>query len=198
MAKRCAIWRSSAVSRDGGLTMYRYFIGVRPPPDQSILIAGVMNSLGDQWPVPHITVKDPDGLTPDLKWLSKVRALAVQSPRFDLTIGAPCTFDDRVLYLSVEGAALERLHNDIAKLFSPAGSCQTDSTSASSFTPHLTLLVARKGHDLPPIGAWASLLDDLDTFEVSELIVFRRDVPSTHYQPWVTLPLTDVSLDGQS
>lgn len=169
--------------------MYRYFIGIRPPQTQSILITHVMNLLGDPWPVPHITLKAPDGLTPDLNWLTKVREIAAQTPRFDVTIGAPRSFGNRVLYLSVEGAALERLHDDLSKIVSHANGFEHDPSDARSFTPHLTLSVAHEGHGLPPIGAWALALHDLETFEVTELTVFRRDVPSTHYQPWATLPV---------
>lgn len=169
--------------------MFRYFIAVRPPQEQSVHIANVMSMLGDPWPVPHVTVKDPDGLTPDLMWLSRVREVAAQSARFNLKVGLPRTFGNRVLYLSVEGTGLERLHHDIEAIFSRRAGFKADSSGERAFTPHLTLSVAHEGHELPPIGAWASSLRGLGPFEVSELTVFRRDVPSTHYQAWTTLPL---------
>lgn len=145
--------------------------------------------LGDPWPVPHITVKSPEGLTPDLMWLPKVREAAARSKHFSVKIGPPRAFDNRVLYLSVESAGLERLHRSIEEVFPLAKSYLVDSSNDRAFIPHLTLSVAREDHKLPPVGAWGSTLLDFDRFEISELTVFRRDVPSTHYEPWITLPL---------
>jgi 2'-5' RNA ligase len=152
-----------------------------------------MKLLGDPWPVPHITLKAPDGLTPDLSWLAKARDIAARTPRFDVTIGAPRTFGTRVLYLSVEGSALEHLHRELAKIVSHADGVEHNSSDSRSFTPHLTLSVAHEGLGVPPIGSWAATLHELETFEVTELTVFRRDVPSTHYQLWATLPLSSRS-----
>ncbi len=174
-----------------GLMVYKYFVGIRPPRAHSLLIAHAMRLLGDPWPVPHITLKSPNGLTPDLDWLRRIRELAAQTPRFDVAIGSPRTFDDRVLYLAVEGAALESLHNYIAKIFSRVEVHEGGSSRARSFTPHLTLSVAREGHRLPPIGSWTLSLNGLESFEVAELTVFRREVSATHYDAWATLPLAD-------
>jgi len=168
--------------------MLRYFIAIEPPADQRARIASVMSRLGDPWPVPHITLKSPHGLAPDLAWLPAVRDVAARSPRQPVRIGPPGTFDHRVLYLSVEGDGLESLHHALVEAVRDsevAGPALVE----RPFVAHLTLIVARPNEALPDYTRLSESLTDLDAFEASELTVFQRDEPHTHYRAWAQLPL---------
>lgn len=168
--------------------MLRYFIAIEPPPDQRARVADVMSRLGDPWPVPHITLKSPHGLTPDIGWLPAVREVAAHSPRQHVRIGPPGTFDHRVLYLSVEGSGLASLHADLVEAVrdsAPAGPALLE----RPFVAHLTLMVARPDEALPDYAHLSATLAGLDDFEASELTVFQRDEPHTHYRAWAELPL---------
>ena len=170
--------------------MLRYFIAIEPPADQRRRIAGVMGTLGDPWPVPHITVKSPHGLTPNLLWLPPVREVAARTPRPRVRIGPPSTFDDRVLYLSVEGQGLESLHH---ALVAAVRRCQPGDLLEPErpFVAHLTLMVARSDEPLPDYRELTATLSDLDAFEATELTIFQRDEPHTHYRAWAQLPLRE-------
>jgi 2'-5' RNA ligase len=168
--------------------MLRYFIAIEPPTDQRARLADVMSRLGDPWPVPHVTLKSPHGLTPDLGWLPAVRAVAAHSPRQRVHLGSPGTFDDRVLYLSVEGEGLESLH--LALLEAVRDSVNGGTAEPERpFVAHLTLAVARPDEALPNYHHLAADLADFEAFDARELTVFQRDEPHTHYRAWAELPL---------
>ena len=169
--------------------MLSYFIAIEPPVDQRHRIGAVMRQMGDPWPVPHITVMAPNGLTPDLAWLSRVREVAAQSPRFTVRIGEAKTFGDRVLYLSVEGTGLDSLHRRILEAVSPVADLVPEPSGEREYLPHLTLARSRKEGALPPFQELVSTLRDIPPFEVVELTVFRREDPSTRYRAWKRLPL---------
>jgi len=175
--------------------MPRYFIGIEPPDDERLRIATVMRQMGDQWPVPHITVKSPSGLTPDLKWLSRVRIVAEQVAPFRVKIDQPGTFGDRVLFLSVESSGLVELHRRVLDVFSPAvdTNADADADAERAFVPHLTLSIARHGQGLPPFEELVSTLRDLEEFEVFDLTVFRQEESSSHYRSWTRLPLAGIA-----
>ena len=171
--------------------MLRYFVAIEPPPDQRSRIAAVMSRLGDDWPVPHITLKSPRGLTPDLAWLPAVRAAAARSRRLEVRIGPPATFDDRVLYLSVEGPGLAALHRALLRATISVRPDDAELLGEKPFVPHLTLAVTHGDVGLPAYEKLADTLGDLEPFVVEELTVFERDEPRTHYQAWTRLPLAD-------
>lgn len=169
-------------------TVLRYFIAIEPPEDQRLRIADVMRELGDPWPVPHITLKSPHGLTPDLAWLPAVRDVARRSPRQRVRLGPPGTFNHRVLYLAVEGDGLEPLHLALVEAVRGAAAAAL-AVEERPFVAHLTLTVARSEEALPDYRrVWAPLAE-LDAFESTTLTVFQRDEPHTHYRAWAELPL---------
>ena len=171
--------------------MSRYFVAVEPPREQSVRIVAVMRSLGDQWPVPHITVKSPNGLTPDLEWLPVVRETVRHSVPFEVKIGRPSTFDSRVLYLSVDGFGLGVLHDAILKNLSSLNGFVSEFSIERQFTPHVTLTVARRGQTLPAFERWASALGNFEPFEVTHLTVFVRDNLATPYRVLTQLDLAN-------
>ena len=160
-------------------------LGSSPRDEERIRIATVMRQLGDHWPVPHITVKSPNGLTPDLKWISRVRIVAEQVAPFRVKIDQPGTFGDRVLFLSVDSPGLVELHRRVLDVVSRA----VDIDAERVFVPHLTLSISRHAQGLPPFEELVSTLRDLEAFEVFDLTVFRREESSSHYQSWTRLPL---------
>ncbi len=168
--------------------MLRYFIGIEPPADQRSRIADVMRELGDPWPVPHVTLKSPHGLTPDLAWLPGVREVAARSPRTRVRVGNPNTFDGRVLYLAVEGEWLEPLHRALAEAVR-RDRADDEVIPERPFVAHLTLIVARPDEPLPQYHHLTGRLADLDPFDVAALTVFQRDEPRSHYHAWAQLPL---------
>ena len=171
--------------------MLKYFIAIEPLRDQRVRIATVMRQMGDPWPVPHITVKAPDGLTSDLAWLPRVREVAARSARFIVTIGEARTFGNRILYLSVEGTNLAQLHQSILEVISPNSDLEPTFSKEREYVPHLTLAIAHKENALPPYEQLVSTLQKLDPFEVVELTIYRREDPATHYRVWKRLPLAN-------
>ena len=168
--------------------MLRHFIAIEPPADQRERIADVMGQLGDPWPVPHITLKSPLGLTPDLAWLPAVREVATRSPHQHVRLGPLGTFDHRVVYLSVEGDGLESLH--LALIEAVRDSVASGpSLVERPFVAHLTLSVARPDAVLTDYTRLCAPLADLGDFEASALTVFQREEPHTHYRAWAELPL---------
>ena len=168
--------------------MLRYFIAIEPPADQRARLADVMRALGDPWPVPHVTLKSPHGLTPDLVWLAAARDVAARTRRPTLRLGPPGTFDGRVLYLSVEGDELASLHDALvaAVRASHAGG---DDAPERPFVAHLTLTVARSDEPLVAYDTLSAALSGFEAFEATVLTVFERDEPHTHYRAWAELPL---------
>ncbi len=168
--------------------MLHYFIGIEPPADQRSRITDVMRELGDPWPVPHVTLKSPHGLTPDLTWLAGVRDVAARTPRTRVRIGSANTFGDRVLYLAVEGEGLEPLHRSLDEVVR-RGLANDEVLPERPFVAHLTLIVARPDEPLPSYHHLTARLADLDPFDVAALTVFQRDEPRSHYHAWAQLPL---------
>lgn len=169
--------------------MFRYFVGIELPAGHRRRIAGVMRRLGDPHPVPHITVKDPTGLTPDLHWLGAIRSVAAQSSPLKVVIGAPGRFGARVLYLCVECPGLEALHDRVEQALGRGADHDRAATSDHDYTPHVTVWVARRKDQPPPTEDVLSAVGDLEPFRVDALTVFRRDEARPPYRAWLTVPL---------
>ena len=169
--------------------MTSYYIAIQPPIDDTTRIAAVMRQLGDPSPLPHITVKAPNGLTPSLEWLPKVRDAAARFARFNITIAEPGTFGNRVLYLAVHSIELVELHQRILEVVAPTAELVARFGEDRPYTPHLTLAVAHNAGALPAYEQEVSCLRDLEPFEAHDLTVFRRDDSSSLYRSWMRLPL---------
>jgi len=171
--------------------MIRYFIGIDPPAVLRERIAAVMRSLGDPTPVPHITVKDPRGLTEDLSWLPRVRAEIARLSPLTVTLGPLAHFDHRVLFLSVQCPGLDVVHERIAAHIPLPREDLPGVNAVAPFTPHLTLWVQRGGRSLPSTHELASALGDLGSFRARELTLFRRARADAPYHPWRQLPFDE-------
>jgi 2'-5' RNA ligase len=168
--------------------MTRYYVALQPPADRRNRLSDAMRAMGDPWPIPHVTVVAPPGLSQDLAWLPVVRDAARQCAPFDVTIGRSGTFANRVLYLAVTSPELLRLERvvrgDLLHL-DPRRYAED-----RPYEPHLTLARGRDGSDIFDHGELVATLEESGTFRVRELVVFHKDDPDGHYDVWARLPLS--------
>ena len=169
--------------------MPTFYIAIKPSGDDSLRIADVMGQFGDPWPNPHITLRAPDSLTSDLTWLSNLLEVAAGTAPFAVAFAEARTFDDRVLYLSIDSTGVIELHQRILDVLGPGRDLGGEASVAKPYVPHLTLFVARRHQELPAYEDVLSRLQDLKPFEVTELTVLRREDSSTRYQTWKRVPL---------
>lgn len=162
----------------------RYFVGVAPPAGLSTRLGALMGELGDPWPVPHITLRSPPGLSPDVRWLGDVRAVAHAHAPFVVELDGLCAFAGRVLYLDVRAPSLVSIHDQLAKLLPEPPASSGRSETGRRFVPHLTLAVARARRPLPLMASVSGRLGPLPPFRVDDLVVFRRPRPSLGYEAW--------------
>ena len=164
--------------------MDQYFIALEPPRALAQRLQRVMSELGDEWPVPHVTLKSPEGLGEDLAWLAPAREAVAGWGVLHVTLGPVRSFDDRVLYLAVSCPGIETLHQRLVRACAHEAD---DLVEERPYVAHLTL--SRRHVDVASrVQRW---LDDLEAdapFAVDALTVFRRE-PTTHYRAWSHLPL---------
>jgi 2'-5' RNA ligase len=93
-----------------GRMKVEYFIGIVPPEEYLKRIENFqrkgINNLGVE---PHITLKAQGGLTPDKKWIDKVKVCKNFKP-FQISLDKPMYFGDNMLYLSVKSNELQNLY----------------------------------------------------------------------------------------
>lgn len=162
----------------------RFFVAITPPEEMSAELAKLMGDLGDPWPVPHVTVKAPPGLTADGWWLDHVRAVASRTAPFEVLIGGLRTFGHRVVYLAVSATPLEEVHRRLIELIPETSAERQGREEPQTYVPHLTLAVARSSRPLPPLEEVRARLGPLPPFFAHELVVYRREDPSRGYEPW--------------
>jgi 2'-5' RNA ligase len=173
-----------------------FFIGLAPPAGVARRLADAMSTLGDPWPVPHVTLKAPPGLLADLSWLPGVRDAAARTAPFRVSFGEIGTFDGRVLRVLVHGEGLAPLRACILRAVEVTSGALVGQDEERPFVPHLTLAVARRRRDLAPYDEVAAALDGLEPFEVQDVCVFRRDGPGTPYLVHERLALDLTSCAG--
>jgi 2'-5' RNA ligase len=182
-------------SASGGPTSptAKYFVAVEPPAAMRRGLRRVMTELGDRAPVPHITVRDPRGLTRDLWWLSKCRRVATATPNVTMAFGPVRTFERRILYLAVHSEGLNSLHDALASAVPTSPESAT--ATATQFVPHVTLgRFSSVDHEL--VARAQSLVDQfVPTAPIcaTEIVVYRR-VGDEPYRPWRRLSLRRPSL----
>ncbi len=160
--------------------MTTYFLGVEVPVDTRRRLSRTMRRLGDDHPLPHVTLVAPPLLDESLDWLEPMRSTASQFPRFELSFGAARTFDDRVLYLAVESAPLVELHSRLLTALG-ASPKQKAAHETSPYVAHLTLAVARGRRALPPYEAALAELGALHPIAVRSVVVFARGAGDAQY-----------------
>lgn len=121
----------------------QYFIGIVPPEDyfnrivdfQSIWSNnGIVNSVE-----PHITVKMPNGLTHDKKWINEVEKVCENFSGFNIQIGEPNFYGTRVLHLTVISNELHKLHEKIVNVINPPRDSIKENYEMDGYTPHISL-----------------------------------------------------------
>jgi 2'-5' RNA ligase len=157
--------------------VYKYFVGIELPEPTRSVVRAVMVEMGDLAPLPHITVKAPGGLTPDLTWLAGVEDVARHSQPFLVSFGPPGTFGVHVLYLSVHAEQLNRLHDQLVQSVALTSSDVGNSIEGGEYVPHITLARFDAGEDdrLRSAQSLASGLPPLEPCVAREIVVFRKD-----------------------
>lgn len=170
--------------------MDQYFIAIEPPEALSLRLTHVMSQLGDEWPVPHVTVKNPVGLGADLAWLAPARDVVSRCEPLHVVLGPVQTFDTRVLYLAVSCPGLDELHQRLVEACA-SGSGGIIVDDERPYVAHLTL---SRSHldDAPRVQRWLDDLEHAKPFEVHQLTIFHRE-PTTHYSAWSHLALSHES-----
>jgi 2'-5' RNA ligase len=157
--------------------VYKFFVAIEPPEPTRSLFRAVMVELGDSAPLPHITVKAPEGLTPDLNWMAGVQDVARHCQPFRVCFGLPGTFGAHVLYLSVHAEQMHRLHDQLIHSVALTSSEGGQSIEGGEYVPHITLGRFDAGDDdrLRSAQSLASGLAPLEPFVAHEIVVFRKD-----------------------
>jgi 2'-5' RNA ligase len=169
--------------------MARFYVAVKPPEPQSRILAEVMGDLGDPWPLPHVTVLPPPGLSRDQAWLPEVRAVAERSEGFRVAFAPMGSFDDRTIYVGVESPGLVELHAQIHAALARDPESRRRYAVGRAYVPHLT--IARVSPERAPatIERVAPALAGLEPFTARELTVFTREESAPAYHPWAWLAL---------
>ncbi len=163
--------------------MDQYFIALEPPVPLARRLVRVMSQLGDEWPVPHVTLKSPLGLGDNLAWLAPAREAVRGVGALHVQLGPVRAFDTRVLYLAVTCEGIVPLHERLLAACQSGGARDED----RPYVAHLTLSRSH-ADDIARVQQWLGDLEREDPFEVRELTVFHRS-PTTHYSAWSHLSL---------
>ena len=145
---------------------------------------------------PHITLKAQGGLTPDEKWLSKVKEVCTNFNSFQITLGKPMFFGEDILYLSATSNELCKLHKSIVREISLSNDLIKKYFELDDFVPHMTLGKTNYGlskKELKEMGELAGKeLSPFPTFEVRVVRVYQEIEPNV-YRKYVDIPLKSCS-----
>lgn len=178
----------------------RFFIGISPPDDYLFKIKDFqLKWRSNKLPHtvdPHITVKSRAGLTEDKVWQEDIKKACLTIKPFNLQIGKPAWFGKDVLFLSVEGKNIFKLHELILDIVNPSLQLQTEYFEGKNFHSHLTLGSVRQGMSHKELLDMEQLaLDNLNAtynFEVKELwLYYCEEKVSKKYDRILSLPLAN-------
>lgn len=161
----------------------RRYLALEPPEPARTDLRHVMESLGTRLAVPHVTVVSPPEMAGLEAWHEPARAVAASTVAFEVRLGAPGTFAERVAYLAVESTGLLALR---ARLCAALGL-----DAAAPYVPHLTLCTARGRRPLPSLDAVALPASARAPYLARSLVVLRQDRPSEPYEPESRLPFAE-------
>lgn len=121
----------------------QYFIGIVPPEEYKNRIMEFQEKWNNQRVAdsvePHLTLKAQGGLTPDEKWIDKIKSVCKNFSSFNVSISEPKLFGEDILYLSVESTELFNLHTEIVRAVSPSEDLIKKYFELEYYTPHITL-----------------------------------------------------------
>jgi 2'-5' RNA ligase len=174
-----------------------YFIGVVPPADIKEKVLSFQrsfphNDLPDRLE-PHITLKAYAGLTDDLDWVPKVKAVIKEHHSFSVTLDGVGGFGDSFIFLKPTSSdALDALHRAFVQVIQPSAEESAECFEKESYHPHLTLGTkwSMPANELAEMKEKAPrVFSSPITFEVTFIRIFKRE---TQDHPWVTME--DVAL----
>lgn len=175
----------------------QFFIGIVPSDEYKKILIDFQhkwkNNRITDVVEPHITLKAQGGLTPDEKWLSKVKEVCNNFNFFQITIEKPMFFGEAILYLSATSNELYKLHKSIVRVISPSDDLIKNYYELDDFVPHMTLgkinySLSKK--ELREMGKLAEKdLCPFPTFEVRFVRVYQEIEPNI-YIKYVDIPLS--------
>ncbi|MCJ7842509.1 2'-5' RNA ligase family protein [Lederbergia sp. NSJ-179] len=175
----------------------QFFIGIVPSIEYKLKIIEFQqrwkNNIITEAVEPHITLKAQGGLTPDIKWISKVKEVCSQFQSFQISLSKPMFFGDDVVYLSVNSKELYTLHNRIVRKISPTNDLIKKYFELDDFVPHLTLGQTYYGltkHELRDMAKLAKKeLSPFPTFAVSFIRVYK-EIETNKYEKYLDIPFS--------
>ncbi|MBT2641930.1 2'-5' RNA ligase family protein [Bacillus sp. ISL-41] len=177
-----------------------YFIGIVPPEEYLTRVVQLQSKWISQLGVePHITLKAQGGLTPDKKWINKVKRVCENFKPFQVSLGKPSYFGDNILYLSVNSNKLHQLHQKIVQEISPSGELIKQYFELDAFVPHLTLGKEQYGGNISP-GLSTKELQEMERaagielspypeFEVDFIRVYQLNNEKQRYEKYLDVTL---------
>ncbi|HEX5797040.1 MAG TPA: RNA 2',3'-cyclic phosphodiesterase [Candidatus Saccharimonadales bacterium] len=129
----------------------RYFIAISLPKDVSRHIEAIQKEILEGHPVmkpfqPHITLVPPNVLDslPVETYVPRFKTVAQHYLPISIKLARTRTFENRVLYIEVEGPELINLQSELMKLLPQAAIDKSN----RDFVPHVTLAQAKPNQEL--------------------------------------------------
>jgi 2'-5' RNA ligase len=141
-----------------------------------------------------VTVKAQPGLDQPSFWLDHIANWSATYPPVAVRLGEPRFFGDEILYLSITGAAIDKLHRALLGCLDAIGVTERFEYEADAYVPHLTLSATWLGRcveELAGIAEHARSSFRPTEFTARTLSVFRS-LDGVHYERWRELPLSYV------
>lgn len=139
--------------------------------------------------MPHVTVKAPNNLDSDLAWQERVAALCALRPAFSVNVQGVDTFGDRVIFLSVQGEGVHRLHE---ALLEALGKAPHGAFEGASFAPHLSLVLGWKALHVSfheALHSARATFAQESSFQAESVWQFVKFVPGQSYEIERNFPL---------
>lgn len=167
----------------------RYFIGIALPVELSRVIMGLQQEMPAssklmQPLVPHITLLHPDLLAdiPPAQFLPRIKKATETFLPLSIRLTHTGRFGKRVLYIAIECPQIMRLQKQLLQLLPEEN--QDVQGGKRNFTPHITLVQARRKQPLPEQQTRA-LDEQIELllpfhFEAEQLAVFTWIKPRTY------------------
>lgn len=179
----------------GGIKI-QYFIGIVPPEKYKNQIVNLQQNWKHHKIIdavePHLTLKSQGGLTPDKKWISKVKNVCDNFLPFDVSINTPKYFGEDILYLSAESAELFNFHTELVHAISPSEDLIKKYFELEDFTPHITLGKTFYGLSKKELIGMEKMakenLTPYPTFKVEFIRIYQEGAPGKY------IPYLDVQL----
>ena len=144
---------------------------------------------------PHITLKAQGGLTPDEKWLRKVKGVCNNFQSFQITLDKPMFFGEDILYLSATSNELNNLHKSIVLAISPSNDLIKKYFELDDFVPHMTLAKTNYGLSKKELSEMGKLAEkELSPFPIFEVRFVRvyQEIETNKYTKYLDIPLNKI------